>query len=179
MKNRKANGPDNLPIELWKLVCDAVIESLEITMNEVMSRGMPSSWRFSEISPICKGKGSVLDCENYRGIKLMSQTMKLWERIIENRIREIVELSNIQIGFRRGMSTTEPIFALRILQEKYQERKKDIHMVFVDLVKAYDRVPRDLIWWALRKKNIPEANITIIQDMYKATKTRVKTHSVD
>ena len=41
--------------------------------------------------------------------------------------------------------------------------------------KAYDRVPRDIIWWALRKKNIPEAYRTIIQDMYKATKTRVKT----
>ncbi len=49
-------------------------------------------------------------------------------------------------------------------------------MVFVDLENAYDRVPRDLIWWALRKKNMPEAYITIIQDMYKATKTRVKTH---
>ena len=48
-------------------------------------------------------------------------------------------------------------------------------MVFVDLEKAYDRVPRDRIWWALKKKNIPEAYITIIQDMYKATKTRVKT----
>ena len=55
------------------------------------------------------------------------------------------------------------ILALRILQEKYQERKKDIHMVFVDLEKAYDRVSRDLIWWALRKKSIPEAHITIIQ----------------
>ena len=48
-------------------------------------------------------------------------------------------------------------------------------MEFVDLEKAYDRVPRDLIWCALIKKNIPEAYITIIQDMYKATKTRVKT----
>ncbi len=98
-------------------------------MNEVMSRGMPSSWRFSEISPVYKGKGSVLDCGNYRGIKLMSHTMKLWEHkiIIKNRIREIVELRNIQFRFRRGMSTTEPIFALRIVQEKYQERNKDIH----------------------------------------------------
>ena len=63
---------------------------------------------------------------NYRGITLMSHTMKLWERIIENRIREIVELRDVQCGFRRGMCTTEPIFALRLLQEKYQERKKDI-----------------------------------------------------
>ena len=175
LKNRKANGPDNLPIELWKLVGDAGIESLETTTNEIMSRGMPSSWRFSEISPIYKDTCSVLDCGNYRGIKLMSHTMQLWERIIENRIREIVELRNIQFGFRRGMSTTKPIFALRILQEKYLERKKDIHTVFVDLDKAYDRVPRDLIWWALIKKNMPEAYINIIQDMYKATKTRVKT----
>ena len=106
----------------------------------------------------------------------MSHTMKLWERIMENRIREIVEWRYIQFGFRRGMSTTEPIFALRILQGRYQERKKDIHMVCVDLEKAYDRVPRDLIWWALRKKNIPEAYITIIKYiLYKATKTRIKT----
>ena len=105
----------------------------------------------------------------------MSHTMKLWERIIENRIRELVELGNIQFGFRRGMSTTEPIFALRILQKKYQERKKDNNVVFVDLEKAYDRVPRDLIWWAHIKKNIPDAHITIIQYMYKATKTRVNT----
>ena len=177
LKNRRANGPDNLPIELWKFVGDAGIDSLETTLNEVMSRGMPSSWRYSEISPIYKGKGSVLDCANYRSIKLMSDTMKLWERIIENSIREIVESRNIQFGFRRGMSTTELIFALRILQEKYQERKKDvyIYMVFVDLEKAYDRVPRDLIGWAPGKKNIPEAYITIIQDMYKVTKTRVKT----
>ena len=48
-------------------------------------------------------------------------------------------------------------------------------MVFVDLEKAYDRVPCDLMWWALIQKNIPEAYITIIQDMYKATKTRANT----
>ena len=52
-------------------------------------------------------------------IKLMYHTMKLRERIIENMIREIVDLGNIQFGFRKRMSTTKPIFALRILQ-KYQ-----------------------------------------------------------
>ena len=50
-------------------------------------------------------------------------------------------------------------------------------MVFVDLEKAFDRVPRDLIWWSMRKKGIPEQYVAIIQDMYKDTQTRVKTRS--
>ena len=63
----------------------------------------------------------------------MAHTMKLWERFIDRRIREIVELDDIQFGFRKGRSTTEPIFTLRILQEKYREKGKYLHMVFVDL----------------------------------------------
>ncbi len=89
--------------------------------------------------------------------------------------KQIVELDDTQFGFRKGRSTTEPIFDLRILQEKYKEKGKYIHMVFVDLEKADDMVPRDLIWWSLRKKGIPEQYVAIIQDMYQDTQTRVKT----
>ena len=69
----------------------------------------------------------------------------------------------------------DPVFALQILQEKYKEKQKDVHMIFVDLEKAYDRVPRDLMWWAMRKRANPEGYVKVIQDMYGGTKTRVKT----
>ena len=136
---------------------------------------MPNDWRKSRMVPIFKGKADVLECNNYRGIKLMSHTMKLWERMIKARLREITNIADNQFGFRPGKSTTEPIFALRMLQEKYREKNKELHMVFVDLEKAYDRVPRELIWWSRRKKIVPEAYIKIIQDMYEDCETQVTT----
>ena len=75
----------------------------------------------------------------------MSYTMKLWERMIEARLREITNIADNQFGFRPSKSTTEPIFALRMLQHKYREKNKELHIVCEDLEKAHDRVPRELI----------------------------------
>ena len=69
----------------------------------------------------------------------------------------------------------DPVFALHILQEKYREKQKDLHMVFVDLEKGYDNVRRDLIWWAMRKRSVPEGYVKVIQDMNRGTNTRMKT----
>ena len=59
--------------------------------------------------PIYKSKGDVLGCGSFRPIRLISQTMKVFERIVERRLREILSLSPVQCGFVKG--TTDAIFA--------------------------------------------------------------------
>ena len=71
--------------------------------------------------------------------------MKLWERLIEARLRQTTSIHQTQYGFLPGKSTTEPIFILRIVQEQYRDMNKELHMVFVDSEKAYYRVPCELI----------------------------------
>ena len=171
MKGNKACGSDMIPIEVWKKMGEEGVVFLNKEFNEILTSGIPSSWRLSEVTPLFKGKRSILECSNYRGIMLISHTLKLLERIIDQRLSTIVELGNIQFGVRRGRSTMDPVFALNILQEKYKVKQKDLHMIFVDLEKAYDIIPRDFIWWAMRKRAIPEGYVKVIQDMYRGTKT--------
>ena len=147
-------------------------ELLTYIRQRIMTDGIPDSWKKSKLIPIFKNKGDILNCNNYRGIKFMSHFMKLWERIIQARLREIVNIRENQFSFRPGMSTTEPVFALRQLQEKCREKNKDLHMVFVDLERAFDIIPRDLILWCLRKKGVPEEYVMIVQDMYRSSKTQ-------
>jgi Reverse transcriptase (RNA-dependent DNA polymerase) len=74
---------------------------------------MPDEWRRSILIPIFKNKGDIQSCTNYRGIKLMSHTMKLWERVIEHRLRKLRTISKNQFGFMPGRSTMEAIFLIR------------------------------------------------------------------
>ena len=94
---------------------------------------MPEEWRNSTLVPLFKNKVDAQVCGNYRGIKFLSHTMKLWERVIEGRIRQETVIRENQFDFMPGRSTIEAIHVLRRLMKKYRKRKKDLHMVFIDL----------------------------------------------
>ena len=76
-------------------------------------KGMPEEWKTSVVVPIFKGKADVMDCGAYRGVKLLEHAMKIVERVLENRIRELVMIDEIQFGFMPGKGTTHALFILR------------------------------------------------------------------
>ncbi|KAK3517039.1 hypothetical protein QTP70_033133 [Hemibagrus guttatus] len=175
MKSGKAVGPDDIPVEVWKCLGEAAVEFLTSLFNRVLeSERMPEEWRRSVLVPIFKNKGDVQSCSNYRGIKLMSHTMKLWERVVEARLRKVVEVCEQQYDFMPRKSTTDAIFALRILMEKYRDGQRELHCVCVDLEKAYDRVPREELWYCMRKSGVAEKYVRVVQDMYERSRTVVR-----
>jgi hypothetical protein len=109
----------------------------------------------------------------------MSHTMKLWERIIEHRLRGVTNITENQFDFMLGRLTMEPIFLIRQLMERCREQKQDMHMVFIDLEKAYDKLSRNVMWWALQKHKVSTKYITLIKDMYDNIVTSVRTSDRD
>ena len=101
MKGGKAMGPNGIPIEVWRCLGDRAIVWLTKLFNLIFrSNKMTEEWR-SILVTIFKNKGDVQNCTNYRGIKLMSHTMKLWERVIEHRLRRVISVTMVPLGARR------------------------------------------------------------------------------
>ena len=85
----------------------------------------------------------------------------------------MVDIDEMQFGFVSGRSATDAVFIVGQLQEKYLAAKNPLFFVFVDLEKAFDRVPRKVIWWAMRKLGVEEWAVRVVQSMYIGAKSRV------
>jgi len=89
VSNGKAVKPDNIPIEVWKSLGDRGIVWLTKLFNEIMrTKKISDEWKRNTLILFYKNKEDIQNCSSYRGIKLMSHTMKSWERVIERKLRK-------------------------------------------------------------------------------------------
>ena len=144
MKSGKATGTSEVNEEMIVASGEIGIKvMMELCQRVLDGRKMPDEWRTSVIVSIFKGKGDVMSCGSYKGVKLLEHAMKIVERVLEKRILTLVNLNEMQFRFVPGKGTVDAIFIVRRMQEEYQKKDKKLYMCFVNMEKAFDRVPSD------------------------------------
>ena len=107
--------------------------------------------------------------------------MKVMERIVDEMIRELISIDKMQLAFVPGRGTTDAIFIIRQLQEKFLSMRDldgknlTLYFAFVDLENTFDRVPRKVLWWAMRSSlGVDEWIVRLVQAMYSNARSRVR-----
>ena len=130
---------------------------------------LPATWALCGITPIPKS-GDPGDAANYRGIAVGSLLAKLYASIVNTRLTEWAEVHGLrargQAGFRRDHRTTDQVFVLRTLIEQARATDTKLHVCFVDFRKAYDSVPRGMLWGKLLHMGVPPLFLAAVQALY-------------
>ncbi|KAG0723026.1 LINE-1 retrotransposable element ORF2 protein [Chionoecetes opilio] len=177
LRGGKAAGVCNISAELLKAGGEAMIRGLHAALTAVWQSGtIPPDWKRGLVVPIWKGKGDRQDCNNYRGITLLSVPGKVLAHLLLTRIHShlLKHQRPQQSGFTPGKSTTDRILALRVLVERRREFRQGMLAAYVDLKKAFDSVHRESLWDLLRLRGIPARTIGLITGLYSGTESAVK-----
>ena len=175
MKDGKAVGTSGIAAEMLKAAGDIVLDILTDLCNTIIQENsIPSRWDVSIILNCFKGKGAALDQSNYRSLKLVGHALKVFERVIENLLRDKVDIGPMQFAFMPGKGTTDAIFVVRQVQERFMDKKRLLFFAFVDLEKAFERVPRAVLEWSLRELIVDDWLIKVIMSMNKNARSLVR-----
>lgn len=169
LHNGKAPGSDNIPPEAIKCGKDVLCQHLHDFFCTCWKEGLvPQDLRDARITTLYKNKGERSDCNNYRGISLLSIIGKVLARIVLSRLQLLANrvYPESQCGFRAGRSTIDMIFSLRQIQEKCQEQNQPLFIVFIDLTKAFDLVSRKGLFTLLEKIGCPPTLLSIIKSFH-------------
>ena len=104
---------------------------------------------------------------------------KIFAKVIQNRLQEVVEevVPDSQCGFRKERGCTDMIFCARQIVEKAREHNTSVYMLFVDLRKAYDSIPRQALQLVLLKYGIPQRMVNNIMSLHEGMKAEVLVYS--
>ena len=175
MKRHKAQGVDGITSDIIKLGGPMVLTYLTNIFNNILrTKQIPDSWHEAIIVILFK-KGDPKDIKNYRPISLLSHSYKIFTRLLQTRIERTLDENQPreQAGFRKGYSTTDHLQALNQIIEKSNEYNLPLCIGFIDYEKAFDTVEHFAIFEALRKTNVNETYINILQNIYNQATARV------
>jgi len=177
LKGGKAAGVCGIYAEFLKDGGEATLEALHVVLCTVWSSGaIPSDWKKGIIVPLWKGKGDRYDCNNYRGVTLLSVPGKIFARILLQRFHDhlLAHQRPEQSGFTPKKSTNDRILALRVVSERMREFQHKFLAAYVDLRKAFDSVNREALWRLLRYRGVPQTLIDLLSELYSGTVSAVR-----
>lgn len=180
LKNGRAPGPGDICGELLKHGGDKLYRHLtKLFQTCVNKQEIPEEWKISFLTTIYK-KGDKNVCDNYRGIAVTNTMSRVYGKIIKTRIeKEYQDMeAEEQAGFRVGRSTIDHLFTITQVIEKKTAYDQELHLLFVDLKKAYDSVPLSMLWKSLKETNINIELIKIVKSLYKETYIKIRQRNI-
>ena len=168
MKNSKASGIDCIHAEMLKADADVATALLTDLFSTIWDKDkIPDDWTKGLIVKLPK-KGNLQECDNWRGITLLSVPSKIFCRILLKRVDRAIDprLRQEQAGFRKGRGCIDQIFTLRNIIEQCLEWNVPLYINFVDFKKAFDSVHRETLWRILLSYGVPPKIITLISMFY-------------
>lgn len=174
-----APGEDQLPIECYQACPEEATAALCDIYNKILESGKtPERWKEGRLHTLFKS-GDATDCNNYRPIALLNLQYKILTKMLTNRIMKILEeekvITNSQGGWRKRRSTWQKIKILINAIQHSIEKKKEIHLIWVDLKKAYDSVSHERLFETLEKFGLDEKTVNIIKALTTGNTCRVLT----
>ena len=176
LKRKKSLGPDQLPNEIFieadqetrNILCDII---REVHTKEKI----PHRWLEGEIKRLYKGKGVKGKCSNERGITLASNFGKVYERILNERVKKEVYITKAQGGGITGNATVDHLIVLKEAIRQIRKRGKTAYVVFLDVQKAYDKAWLDAILFTMKKNGITDKNLEMMRKMNTGLTARIRT----
>ena len=179
LKPGKATGVDNINNEMISEALKVYPEAFRNVMNILLKEGKGvSNWLTSLLVPIHK-KGEVDNPDNYRGIALISCLAKFFYAILNNRLMVYCLthkiLSPSQLGFLAGNRTSDAhIILYNLINEYCHKRGLKIYGCFVDFSKAFDSIPRDILFQKLLDIGVTGKFYDIIRFIYEGDQLCIK-----
>ena len=166
----KAPGESGLLPQLWKalLTDESTFGILKALVLDFWRSELPPQQWLTGLLKVLPKKGDLSLPGNYRGIMLLEAAYKIVTILLLNRLRPIAESLDHeqQCGFRTGRGCNDAVFTVKMAMKKRREHSLETWILFLDLVKAFDRVPRALLWELLGKFGVPHKLIRLLKALH-------------